>query len=69
VLLLPRLNYLRRASAIMVLPRFFDAGAGGCYLSSKVLGTYSRHLDLVSYDAYMNTYYRANGFAVRCLKH
>ena len=45
-----------------------NAGTYGFYWSSTVSGTNSRNLDLVSYDAYMNTYYRSNGFTVRCLK-
>jgi uncharacterized protein (TIGR02145 family) len=43
-------------------------GTSGLYWSSTVSSTNSRVLYFLSSNAYMNTNYRAFGFAVRCLK-
>jgi hypothetical protein len=43
-------------------------GTYGYCWSSTVSGTSSRFLDFSSSNAYMNVFYRANGFTVRCLK-
>ena len=43
-------------------------GSNGNYWSSTVSGAYARSLHFDSSDAYMDSYYRAYGFSVRCLK-
>uniref|UniRef100_UPI004048E1FA hypothetical protein n=3 Tax=Flavobacterium sp. TaxID=239 RepID=UPI004048E1FA len=45
-----------------------SVGSYGYYWSSTVFGTYASFLYFFSSDAYMFSYYRANGFSVRCLK-
>ena len=45
-----------------------NVGARGYYWSSTVSSTFSRYLRFGSTSANMFTYYRASGFAVRCLK-
>ena len=48
----------------------FSVGTNGNYWSSAVAvtGPSSRYLYFISSNANMNTYFRANGFSVRCLK-
>ncbi len=45
----------------------YDVGSSGRYWASSVDGTNSRYLYFDSSNAYMNSYGRANGLAVRCL--
>jgi len=45
-----------------------DVGSLGYYWSSTVDGAYSRYLHFNSSDAYLNSYFRAYGYSVRCLK-
>ena len=45
-----------------------NVGSLGRYWSSSVSGTNARYLSFNSSDAGMLTFYRANGFSVRCLK-
>jgi len=45
-----------------------NVGSYGLYWSSTVSGTNSRYLNFGSSNAIMNTYHRASGFSVRCLK-
>ena len=45
-----------------------DVGGGGDYWSSTVSGAYARGLHFGSSDAYMDSYFRAYGFSVRCFK-
>jgi uncharacterized protein (TIGR02145 family) len=45
-----------------------DVGSFGFYWSSTVSGTYARYLFFDSSNAYMSTFYRADGVSVRCLK-
>jgi len=45
-----------------------NVGTYGSYWSSTVSGTNSRYLVFSSSNAFMYTFYRAFGFAVRCLK-
>lgn len=45
-----------------------SVGSLGGYWSSTVDGTYAKRLSFDSSDAYTDSYLRANGFSVRCLK-
>jgi len=45
-----------------------SVGTFGYFWSSTVSGTNSRNLDFNGSNAIMNTYHRASGFSVRCLK-
>ena len=45
-----------------------NVGTSGYYWSSTVSGAYSRGLDVFSSYVAMYTYFRAYGFAVRCIK-
>jgi len=46
----------------------YDVGVYGFYWSSTVDGTHSRSLYFYSGNANVNSYARADGFTVRCLK-
>lgn len=45
-----------------------NVGSGGYFWSSTISGTYSRYLSFNSSFANRDTYYRARGYSVRCLK-
>jgi len=47
---------------------FDGVGTDGFYWGSSVSGTNSGYLRMNGGDAYMNTWFRANAFAVRCIK-
>jgi uncharacterized protein (TIGR02145 family) len=46
----------------------YVVGSYGRYWSSTVNGTVSRYFFFSSSAAYMNPYYRADGYSVRCIK-
>ena len=46
----------------------FNVGSDGIYWSSSVSGSNARHLYFSSSEAFLFTFDRAFGFAVRCLK-
>jgi uncharacterized protein (TIGR02145 family) len=45
-----------------------SAGSYGGYWSATVDDSYSRHLYFYNSNAFINSYYRAYGFSVRCLE-
>jgi len=63
VLKLPMAGYRYRGDGSL-----FNVGIDGLYWSSTVSGTSGRVLYFVSSNASMFTYFRANGYSVRCLK-
>ncbi|MDO5976708.1 FISUMP domain-containing protein [Flavivirga jejuensis] len=60
---LPVAGYRRSSSGSL-----YNVGSYGLYWSSTVSGTNASTLYFLSSDAYMNSYGRAYGFSVRCLK-
>ena len=59
---LPVAGYRDRSTGSLL-----NVGLGGNYWSSSVAGTLSRYL-IISSNANTNSYFRASGFSVRCLK-